>query len=83
MQYFRKTSDGSKRKSSSIVLVVAPQMRPFAKHVALKYHHLWVFVANGDIKIRHIDTQEHIIDIFANPLDPDLFGCLHYKLNVR
>ena len=42
-----------------------------------------IFVANGDIKIRHIDTQEHIIDIFANPLDPDIFGCLRYKLNVR
>ena len=55
-------------------------MRPHMKHIAIKYHHLCSFVANGDVDIKHVDTKEHIADIFTKPLGPGLSGYLSYKL---
>ena len=64
-----------------IELAFSPQMRPHMKHIAIKYHHLCSFVAHGDVDIKHVDTKEHIADIFMKPLDSELFGYLRYKLN--
>ena len=41
-----------------VVLVVALQMQPRTKRIAIKYHHCWSFIANGDVEIQHIDTKE-------------------------
>ena len=65
----------------SIALAVAPQMRHRTKHIAINYHHLQSFIANGDVEIQYIDTKEQIVDIFMKPLDSKLFGYLRYKLN--
>ena len=51
------------------------------KYIAIKYHHFWSFVVNGDVDILHIDTKEQITDIFAKALDSELFVYLHYKFN--
>ena len=73
MQSFRKSVTVYKDNQGEITLVVAPQIEPRTKHVVIKDHHLQSFVPNGDIKIKHVDTKEQIIDIFAKPLDPELF----------
>ena len=65
----------------AIAIAVDPQMRPCTNHIAIKYHHFWSFVANGDVQIQYIDTKEQIPDIFMKPLDSELFLCLCYKLN--
>ena len=39
------------------------------------------FVVNGDIEIKHVDTEEQIVDIFTKPLYSDLFGYLCYKFD--
>ena len=57
-------------------------MRPCNNHITTKYHHFQSFVENGDVKIKHVDTKEHIKDIFPKPLDPEFFGSPSYKVNV-
>ena len=65
----------------AIALAVSPQMQPRTKHIAIKYHHFRSFVANGDVKIKHVNTKEQIADIFTEPLDSELFGYLRSKFN--
>ena len=65
-----------KDNHGAIIIVVSPQMQPHTKHIAIKYHHLRSFVANGDVEIKNVDTKEHITDIFIKLLDPELFGYL-------
>ena len=65
----------------AIAITVSLQLRPYTKHTKIKYHHFWSFVANGNIEIKHVDTKDHITDIFTEPLDYELFGHLHYNLN--
>ena len=64
-----------------ITVTVAPQMQPRTKHTAINCHHFRRFVANVDVEIQHIDTKEHITDIFTKLLDSDLFVYLRYNLN--
>ena len=64
-----------------ITVTVAPQMQPRTKHTAINCHHFRRFVANVDVEIQHIDTKEHITDIFTKPLYYELFGYLRYKFN--
>ena len=69
-----------KENQGEITLVVSSLMRHCAKHIDIKYHHLQSFVANGDVKIKHVDTKEQIADIFTKQLDSELFRYLRYKL---
>ena len=59
-----------------IVLAVSPQIQPCTKHTPIKYHHFRSFVKNGDVKIKHANAKEKIVDIFVKPLDSELFGYL-------
>ena len=56
-------------------------MRPCMKQIVFKYDHFRSFAANLDKKIKHINTKEQTADNFTKPLDSELFGYLHYKLN--
>ena len=64
-----------------IALAVTPQMRLRIKHIVIKYHLLWSFVANGDVKIKHIDTKEKIMYILMKTIDSDLSRYLRYRFN--
>ena len=55
-----------KDNQGAIALAVALQIRPRTRPIAIKYHSFRIFVANGDIEIQHIDTNELIADIFKN-----------------
>ena len=56
-------------------------MRPRPKHIEIKYHHIRIFVASGDVEIQYIDTKEQMVDILKKTLDSDLFRYIRYKLN--
>ena len=51
------------------------------KHINIKYHHFQIFVVNGDVKIKHVDTKEEIADIFTKLLYSELFEYLRYKIS--
>ena len=78
---FEKLVTFCEDNQGTIVLAVYPQMQPHTKHIAIKYHHFWSCVANGDVEVKHIDIKEKITNIFTKPLDSELFGYLCYKLN--
>jgi hypothetical protein len=48
-------------------------MRPRLCHIALKYHHFWSHVENGNLLIRWIDTKHQLADIFTKPLAASSF----------
>ena len=70
-----------KDNQGAIAVAVSLQIRPHTKHIAIKYHHFWTFVKNGDVEIKYVDTKEYIADIFTKTLDSDLLGYLRYKCN--
>ena len=65
----------------AVALTVSLQMLPCKKHIMINYHHLQIFVVNSDVEIKHVDTKEHIADIFTKPLDSEFFIYLPYKIN--
>ena len=70
-----------KDNQGAIALAFSLQIRPRTKHINIKYHQYQSFVANGNVKTKHIDTKEKIADIFTKPLDFELFRYLCYNLN--
>ena len=70
---FENPSIVHETNQGTIALTAAPQMRPCTKHTTTKYHHFWSFMSNRFVKIQHLDTREHITDIFTKPLDSDFF----------
>ena len=44
-------------------------MRPYTKHIAIRYHNFRSFVANYDVETKHVDIKEHIPVTFTKPLD--------------
>ena len=46
-------------KDNQVVIALALylQIQPHTKHIAIKYYHFRSFVANGDIKINHVNTK--------------------------
>jgi hypothetical protein len=65
---------------SCIKVAESPKFTPSTKHIAIKYHHFRKHVADGTIKIEHIDTKEQIADIFTKPLADPTFNYLRSKL---
>ena len=63
---FENTITLDKDKQGAITLTVALQIRPHTKHIGIKYHPSRSFVKNGNLEIQHIDTKEHIVDMFQS-----------------
>ncbi len=53
---------------SCIDMIAAPTMRPWTRHIAIKYHHFRDHVRHGKIHIKWISTNDQIADIFTKPL---------------
>ena len=60
-----------------IDLVKAPKIRPQIKHIALKYHHLFV---GNTISIQYVETKLQIADIFTKALNDAQFAVLRTML---
>jgi hypothetical protein len=48
-------------------------MRPWTRHINVKYHHFCQAVANKSIEIFPIDTKDQIVDLWTKPLGDELF----------
>ena len=83
MQFFRNPVTVYKDNQGAIALLVSIKIRPRTKHITIKHNKFWTCVNNGDVEIKHVYTKAQITDIFTKPIDYELFGYLHYKLNSR
>ena len=64
--HFKNPATVNEDNQGAITLAVAPQIWPHTKHTAIKFHHYRIFVADGNIEIKNIDTKEHIEDILRS-----------------
>jgi hypothetical protein len=62
--------------SSVICLAQNPFFHGRAKHIKVRHHFLRDHVENGDIKMKYIDTERQLADIFTKPLDVTHFASL-------
>jgi hypothetical protein len=52
------------------------------RHVERRHHFLRDHVEKGDIKMRYIDTEKQLTDIFTKPLDSSRFANLRGEIGV-
>ena len=65
---------------SCITVAKSPKFNPWTKHIAIKYHHFRLFVSDGTIIIKSIDTTEQIADIFTKTLEEKSFCFLWHQI---
>jgi hypothetical protein len=52
------------------------------KHIPIKYHFLQEQVAEKNIRVEYLGTQEQVADIFTKPLPREAFEYLHQRLGI-
>lgn len=66
--------------AACIEVAKEPKLWPCTKHLAMHLHHFCDHIAQGDLTIHHISTEEQIADLFTKPLPCDQFTYLCSKL---
>jgi hypothetical protein len=52
------------------------------RHIERRHHFLRDHVEKGDIKMRYIDTERQLTDIFTKPLDSSQIADLRWEISV-
>jgi hypothetical protein len=66
--------------TSAISIDKNPVFHKRMRHLKMRHHFLRGHVEKGDIKMRYIDTERQLTDIFTKPLDYSRFAALRGKL---
>jgi hypothetical protein len=62
--------------TSVISVAKNPVFHKRMKHLEVRHHFLRDHVEKRDIKMRYIDTERQLVDIFTKPLDASRFATL-------
>ena len=68
--------------TSAISVAKNPVLHSKTKHINVRFHLLRDHVEKGDIDLRHVDTQNQLVDILTKPLDQATFTRLRGELGV-
>jgi hypothetical protein len=68
--------------SSAINLAHTLVFHRRAKHINVRHHFLRDHVEKRDIKVKFIDTERQLADIFTKPLDSSQFISLRGEISV-
>jgi hypothetical protein len=68
--------------TSAISLAKTPVFHKRMKHLKVRHHFLRDQVEKGDIKMRYIDTERRLTDIFTQPLDASHYATLRGEIGV-
>jgi hypothetical protein len=68
--------------TSAISVAKNPVFYKRMRHLERRHHFLRDYVEKGDIKIRYIDTEKQLADIFTKPLDSSRFAALRGEIGV-
>jgi hypothetical protein len=66
--------------TSAISVAKTPVFHKRMKHLEVRHHFLRDHVEKRDIKMRYINTERQLTDIFIKPLDASYFATLQGKL---
>jgi hypothetical protein len=66
--------------TSAISIAKNPVFHKRMKHLKVRHHFLRDHVKKRDIKMRYIDTEKQLADIFTEPLDASRFLLYEGKL---
>jgi hypothetical protein len=67
---------------NAISVVKNPVLHKNMRHVEKRYHLLRDHVEKRDIKMRYIDTERQLTDIFTKPFDSSRFADLREEIDV-
>jgi hypothetical protein len=62
--------------TSAISVAKNPVFHKKMRHIERRHHFLRDHAKKGDIKMRYIDTERQLIDIFTKPFDSSQFADL-------
>jgi hypothetical protein len=68
--------------TSAISVAKNPVFYKRMRQLERRHHFLRDYVEKGDIKIRYIDTERQLADIFTKPLDSSRFAALRGEIGV-
>jgi hypothetical protein len=68
--------------TSVISISKNPMMHSKTKHIPIKYHFLWEYVAEKNIRVEYVGTKEKVAYIFTKPLPREAFEYLRQRLRV-
>ena len=62
-----------KDNTGAVEMVQVPKMRLRTKHINVKYHHFRGSVAQKEVSIHQVDTEDQVADMLTKPLGTFLF----------
>eukprot|EP00253_Pinus_taeda_P026044 PITA_26044 len=68
--------------TNAISISKNPMMYSKTNHIPIKYHFVREKVAEKNMKLEYVGTNEKIIDIFTNPLPREAFEYIRQKLGI-
>jgi hypothetical protein len=68
--------------TNAISVAKNPVFHKRMKHLKVRHHFLRDHVEKGDIKMRYIDTERQLADIFTKSLDASRFAVLQREIGV-
>ena len=68
--------------SSVIVLAKNPVFHDRSKHIDTIFHYWWDCIANEEVEVKYVKTQDQVVDIFTKPLKYDFFIKIRNVLRV-
>jgi hypothetical protein len=68
--------------TSAISVAKNPVSHKRMKHLKVRYRFLRDHVKNEDIKMRYIDTERQLSDLFTKPFDASRFATLRGEISV-
>jgi hypothetical protein len=69
--------------NTSVIFVAKnPVLHKRMKYLEVRHHYLRDHVKKRDIKMRYIDTERQLADIFIKPFDTSRFAALQGEIGV-
>jgi hypothetical protein len=53
-----------------------------SKHIDTRFHYLRYCIANKEIEVKYVKTQDQVADIFTKPLKYDVFAKMRNMMGV-
>jgi hypothetical protein len=68
--------------SSTIALVKNLVFHDRSKHIDIRFHYLQDCITNKEVKVKHVKTQDQVVNIFSRPLKYNVFAKIRNMLGV-